>query len=250
MRIAKVEWSGRELWAEFADGIAYEIEGPGGSQTRGVELGPIEQARLLAPMEPYNKIVALMGNWSGRNERQGSGLWIKPNNCVIPTVSNIRWPKALKDEHAPAFEAELAVIIGKTAKDVSMEDAKDHIFGFTITNDVTAFGVLKEDTVAAQTFRFKIYDDFMPMGPWIETDFDPKGREIRGILNGEIKQKANFDNMAFDIYETLSWASSVMTLNVGDIISMGTPAGFVEMARGDVVRCEIDGIGAIENQLV
>ncbi len=57
MRIAKVEWSGRELWAEFADGIAYEIEGPGGSQTRGVELGPIEQARLLAPMEPYNKIV-------------------------------------------------------------------------------------------------------------------------------------------------------------------------------------------------
>ncbi|ATE64678.1 fumarylacetoacetate hydrolase family protein [Rhizorhabdus dicambivorans] len=249
MKIARINWAGKVVWAEFADdGNAYEIGGPGGNPARGAKLGPIDQARLLAPIEPQNKVVALMGNWSGRNGRQGSGLWIKPNNCIIPTGAPIRWPKALN--HAPYFEAELAVVIGKKAKDVSVEDAKDHIFGFTITNDMTAFGVLQEDTVAAQSFRFKLYDDFLPMGPWIETDFDPKGRELRAILNGEVKQRGVFDNMAFDIYETLSWASGVMTLEVGDIISMGTPPGYVEMARGDVIRCEIDGIGAIENQLI
>ncbi len=248
MRVARIEFSGKAMWAELKDEIAYEIDGPGGNLTRGTRLGPVAQARVLAPIEPQNKVVALMGNWSGRNGRQGSGLWIKPNNCIIPDGAPMRWPKALN--HPPSFEAELAVVIGKRAKDVTVDEARDHIFGYTISNDMTAFGVLQEDTVAAQSFRFKLYDDFLPMGPWIETDFDPDGREIRAILNGEIKQQGIFNNMAFDVYETISWASGVMTLEVGDVISMGTPPGYVEMKRGDTIRCEIDGIGAIENQLV
>lgn len=154
------------------------------------------------------------------------------------------------------YEAELAVIIGKAGRSISKQDAFDHVWGYTIINDVTARDLQGR---YSQWLIGKSQDTFCPMGPWAVTkdSFDLEEASVRCFVNGEIRQNAKVSQLIFDIPTIISTLSEGLTLNVGDIIATGTPAGVGigfdpprYLKAGDTVRVEIDGIGALENRFV
>jgi 2-keto-4-pentenoate hydratase/2-oxohepta-3-ene-1,7-dioic acid hydratase in catechol pathway len=155
------------------------------------------------------------------------------------------------------YEAELGVVIGKRARHVSLENAVDHVAGYTIVNDVSARDLQFSD---GQWVRAKSFDTFAPMGPYLVTPSslrDGDGLAIELRLNGNTMQKSNTRNMIFKVPDLVSYISKVMTLEVGDVIATGTPAGVgfvrnpqVFMKAGDVVEIEIEGIGILKNRLV
>ena len=155
------------------------------------------------------------------------------------------------------YEAELGVIIGRRARQVSRQAAPDHVAGYTIINDVSARDLQFSD---GQWLRAKSFDTFAPMGPYLVTrntlaDADGLGIELR--LNGKTMQKSNTRNMVFKVADLVSYISEVMTLEVGDVIATGTPGGVgfvrnpqVFMKPGDIVEIEIEGIGVLRNSVV
>lgn len=246
-RIARVRIDGRTIWAEILGDRLAEIGESLGDAPSGNDLGPLAAAKLLAPIEATNKVIGLMGNFLGPTPRKGAGLFIKPSTTITGDGDDIHWPDGVASVN---FEAELGVVIGKQAKSVAVADALDHVLGYTVTNDVTSFATLAEDGAAALSLRFKMYDSFLPIGPWIVTGIDADNRRLTSRLNGETKQDVSLSTMDFSVAQTVAWVSSVMTLYPGDIISMGTPPGYVDMTPGDVVECEVEGIGILRNRLV
>lgn len=175
----------------------------------------------------------------------GSVVADRSDVVIDPTVST-----------AIDYEAELAVIIGKAGRGISKQDAFDHVWGYTIINDVTARDLQGR---YSQWLIGKSQDTFCPMGPWAVTkdDFDLEEASVRCFVNGEIRQNAKVSQLIFDIPTIISTLSEGLTLNVGDIIATGTPAGVGigfdpprYLKAGDTVRVEIDGIGALENRFV
>lgn len=154
------------------------------------------------------------------------------------------------------YEVELAVVIGKEAKNVSVEDAFDYVFGYTILNDMSARNL---QTAHTQWYFGKSLDDFTPMGPWIvsKDEFDnPPELAIRSYVNGELRQESNTSNMITGVAEVISELSQGIALPAGTIIAMGTPAGVGMgfdppkfLKKGDVVTCEIEGIGKLTNEV-
>jgi 2-keto-4-pentenoate hydratase/2-oxohepta-3-ene-1,7-dioic acid hydratase in catechol pathway len=145
------------------------------------------------------------------------------------------------------YEAELGVVIGSEAKNVTEETALDYVFGFTCVNDVTARDLQKKD---GQWSRAKGFDTFCPVGPWIVTDIDYSDLLVEGILNGEIKQSGRTSLMIFHIPYLISYISSIMTLYPGDLISTGTPAGIAPMKPGDTIEVRVENIGTLSNSVV
>jgi len=146
------------------------------------------------------------------------------------------------------YEAELAVVIGKTAHRVAERDAFGYIMGYTAFNDVTARDLQKKD---GQFTRAKGFDTFAPLGPWIETEIaDPDNLVVEAYLNGERRQQSNTSNMVFKVARLVSFISHVMTLLPGDVIATGTPAGIGPMRVGDVVEIRVEGIGTLRNRIV
>ena len=131
------------------------------------------------------------------------------------------------------LEAELAIVIGQIAKDVSIDSAMEYIWGFTVANDVTARDLQSSDD---QWARSKGFDSFCPIGPWIETEFVPEGQIIESRINGEVQQAATIDQMIHGVAEIVSYVSENMTLLPGDIILTGTPAGITRISSGDIVE--------------
>jgi len=220
-------------------------------------MGPIEfsgdrfaiaDVRLLAPILP-SKVIAVARNYAAHAAELGNDvpqrplIFLKPSTSVIGSGDVIRLPA---DSEQVEHEAELALVIGKLAKDVPRERALDVIFGYTCSNDVTARDQQRAD---GQFTRAKGYDSFCPIGPWIETTFDPSAVGVRALVNGEVKQDGNTRDMIFDIATLVSFMSHVMTLVPGDVILTGTPAGVGPIRAGDAVTIEIDGIGALTNQV-
>jgi len=218
-------------------------------------MGPIEFAgerfaitdvRLLAPILP-SKVIAVGRNYAAHAAEMGNDvpprplLFLKPSTSVIGTFDSIRLPP---DSEQVEHEAELAVIIGKVAKDVSPEQAMDVIFGYTCGNDVTARDQQREDV---QFTRSKGYDSFCPIGPWIETNFDPSAVRVRCRVNDTVTQDGNTEDMIFDVPTIISFMSQVMTLVPGDVVLTGTPEGVSKISDGDVVTVSIDGIGDLVN---
>jgi len=170
-------------------------------------------------------------------------LFMKPSTAVIENGDDIAYPPQVKELH---YEAELAIVIGKKAKNVPADKAKSYIAGYTCANDVTAREQQRSD---GQWTRSKSYDTFCPLGPAIVNDIDPDNANIKLRLNGEVKQSSSTSNMIFKTEELMSFISNIMTLNPGDVIMTGTPPGVGEMNRGDVVEVEIEGIGILKNQV-
>lgn len=209
---------------------------------------PLGSAKLLPPCEP-TKIVAVGLNYADHAKEMGDkipkfpALFIKPSSSVIGHGDDIIYPPMSKQVD---YEAELAIVIGKTSSYVSEDEAKNYIFGYTCLNDVTARDLQKIDP---QWTRAKGFDTFAPIGPWIETDLNPDNAEIKLKLNGEIKQHSNTSNFIFKTNTLVSKISEIMTLYSGDIITTGTPSGIGPMKPGDTVEVDIDGIGILKNTI-
>ncbi len=180
-------------------------------------------------------------------------VFTKFAQCVIGPHDVVRLPGAAASSQID-YESELAVVIGRGGRDISRARAMDHVFGYTVVNDVTARDVQMRHK---QWDLGKSFDTFCPMGPWITTADEMDGRDtrLRGWVNGELRQDGHTRNMIFDMPTLIETCSRGITLYPGDVIATGTPAGvgmgFTPqkwLAEGDVVRVQIDGIGAIENR--
>ncbi|KRF17806.1 2-hydroxyhepta-2,4-diene-1,7-dioate isomerase [Nocardioides sp. Soil797] len=213
----------------------------------------LEDVRLLAPVLPRSKVVAIGRNYAAHAAEMGSDLpeeplmFLKPNTSVCGPGDPIFYPRQSENVH---YEGELAVVIGRICRDVPVEKATDVIHGYTIANDVTARDLQKKDV---QFTRGKGFDSFCPLGPWIETDLDPQtftdGVSIQTHLNGDLVQDGNTKDLIFDIPTLIAHISSVMTLLPGDVILTGTPEGVGPMNIGDEVEVSIAGIGTLTNKV-
>jgi 2-keto-4-pentenoate hydratase/2-oxohepta-3-ene-1,7-dioic acid hydratase in catechol pathway len=206
----------------------------------------LQEVRLLSPCVP-SKVVAVGLNYRDHAEEMSLPLplepllFLKPASSVIgPGDAIVLPPQSARVD----YEAELAVVIGKTAKNVSRAEASDYIQGYTCLNDVTARDLQNKD---GQWTRAKGFDTFCPLGPWIETDLDPADLLIELYLNGTKKQDSRTSNLIFSPAELVEFISGVMTLLPGDVIATGTTSGIGPMNAGDTVEVRIEGIGSLTN---
>ena len=252
MKIARYEFEGEIRYGRVdpESGKVREIAGEPfeGVQTTGVvrRLGEI---RLLAPVTP-GKIVAVGLNYRDHAREMGKQipeeplLFLKAPSALNPPGGEIVYPPQSKRVD---YEAELAVVIGRRAKNVRARDAAAYILGYTCINDVTARDLQVKDV---QYTRAKGFDTFAPIGPWIETDVDPSALAIRCRVNGEVRQDGNTREMGATVPQLVEFISAIMTLNPGDVIATGTPPGVGPLQVGDEVTVEVDGIGALTNRVV
>jgi 2-keto-4-pentenoate hydratase/2-oxohepta-3-ene-1,7-dioic acid hydratase in catechol pathway len=171
-------------------------------------------------------------------------LFFKPLTTVIGPGEPIVLPPG---SEGVKFESEIAVIIGKTAKRIRPEEADDHIFGYTIANDVGAFDYFHSEghwTVG------KSFDTFCPLGPYLETEFDYRNARIRSLVNGIEKQNSLMEQIIMPVDRMISCISQFMTLMPGDVILTGTPAGADMIRDGDTVECTIEGLGRLINPVL
>ncbi|HEX2833253.1 MAG TPA: fumarylacetoacetate hydrolase family protein [Thermoanaerobaculia bacterium] len=205
-----------------------------------------EGATLLAPVVP-SKIVCVGRNYADHAKELGNEappepiLFLKPPSALLaPEGTIVRPPQSQLVHH----EAELAIVIGREAKNVKASVWRDYVRGFTCANDVTARDLQRKDV---QFTRGKSFDTFCPIGPHIETELDPSDLRVVARVNGEVKQDGRTSQMIFDCAFLLEFISGVMTLLPGDVILTGTPAGVGALESGDVVDVEIEGIGVLRN---
>jgi len=206
----------------------------------------LQEVTLLTPVEP-NKVVCVGLNYALHAQELDHSLpvdpvvFMKPQSAVIGPDAEIIYPKI---SQRVDYEAELAVVIGKTIKDVSESDASKAIFGYTCANDVTARDLQNKD---GQWTRAKSFDTFCPIGPWIVTDIDPSQLDIQSFVNGQIKQSSNTRHFITSVPKLVSFISQVMTLNPGDVVLTGTPEGVGALQPGDEVIVKIQMIGELRN---
>jgi 2-keto-4-pentenoate hydratase/2-oxohepta-3-ene-1,7-dioic acid hydratase in catechol pathway len=209
----------------------------------------LDDVRLLAPVLP-SKLVCVGKNYAAHAAEFGMGvpdeplLFFKPSTAVIGPHDPI---KLLPISRRVDYEGELAVVIGRLAKDVRSEDAYRFILGYTCANDVTLRDLQKADD---QWARAKGFDGSCPLGPWIETDVDPKDVLVQTRLNGDVVQQASTKDMAFGVATLIEYVTSFMTMLPGDVLLTGTPEGVGKLTAGDVVEVEVDGIGILRNDVV
>lgn len=250
MRIGRFSYRGHDSWGIMENGRVCFLSGdPFGGINRSGENAPLKEVKLLAPSLP-TKIVCVGLNYRDHAAELKMALpaepllFLKPPSAVIGPGEEIVYP-ALSVQ--VDYEAELAVIIGKKARNVSQDEAKDYILGYTCCNDVTARDLQKKD---GQWTRAKSFDTFCPLGPWIETDLDPGDLKVEALLNSEIRQSSRTSHQIFSPHYLVSYVSGIMTLLPGDIISTGTPVGIGSMQAGDEIEIRIEGIGSLKNRVV
>jgi len=207
----------------------------------------LDNIRFLPPCVPQ-KIVCVGLNYAAHIEESTLDLitdepvlFLKPPSSIIGHLDNIILPNWVDRVD---YEGELAVIIGKKIKNVSVDEAEDGIFGYTCLNDVTARNIQKKDN---QWTRAKGFDTFCPFGPSIVAGIDASSLAIQTRLNGKVVQQSNTNLLLRKTAEVISFISKVMTLYPGDVISTGTPKGIGPLKDGDVVEVEIEQIGTLKN---
>jgi 2-keto-4-pentenoate hydratase/2-oxohepta-3-ene-1,7-dioic acid hydratase in catechol pathway len=232
-------------WVD-GDRIGPLVGSPFGEYRRQPAAAPLAAARLLAPVRP-GKIICVGRNYAlhaAEHEAEVPAwplIFLKPPSAVIGPLEPILIPPQSRQvEH----EAELGVVIGAAGRWIAPQAAGRHILGFTAANDVTARDLQHSD---GQWTRGKGFDTFCPIGPWIETDLDPSDTLITCTVNGKMRQMASTRDMVFSISQLLAFISSVMTLEPGDLILTGTPAGVGSLVAGDEVIVEVEGIGRLVN---
>lgn len=171
-------------------------------------------------------------------------IFLKPPSSIIYNLQNIIYPARVKRLD---YEAELAVVIKKKARNIAREDAFKYILGYTCLNDITARDLQQGD---GQWTRSKSFDTFCPIGPAIETDLDLSNLKVESYLNGGLRQSSVVSSMIFSVSSLISFISGVMTLFPDDIISTGTPPGVGSMRPGDIIEIKIDKIGVLRNKVI
>lgn len=199
----------------------------------------INDVVILPPVLP-SKIIGFRKNYNGKREEIGElKIFMKPQSSIIAHNENIILPK----NEIVKIEGELAVIIGKKAKNVAECHAMQHILGYTVANDITA----QQKEADLNVTIGKFFDTFTPLGPCIVTDIDTSDIMINTYKNGELVQSGSTKNMIFDIMYQISYLSHIMTLLPGDIILTGTPNAAVEVHHDDKIDITIDNLGTLTN---
>ena len=209
---------------------------------------PLAEVKLLAPCLP-RKAMCIGLNYRDHANELGLAIPAAPVVFLKPSTS-VTDPGALIEYPAMSsrvdYEAELVVVIGKKARHVKESETADYILGYTCGNDVTARDLQPKD---GQWTVAKSFDTFLPFGPWIDTEVDPSSLRVEAYHNGVRKQSSSTANLIFPVPYLVSYLSRIMTLEPGDIIMTGTPAGIGPMARGDKIVVSIEGIGSLENRV-
>jgi 2-keto-4-pentenoate hydratase/2-oxohepta-3-ene-1,7-dioic acid hydratase in catechol pathway len=224
-----------------------EIEGDiFGAYKRKEVRTPLAEVHLLPPSQP-TKIICVGRNYVDHAKELGNDvpkiplIFMKPPSSIIADGETIILPPQSKQvEH----EAELVVVIGKRGKNIIAEEASEFIFGYTVGNDITARDLQKIDELWT---RAKGFDTFCSFGPWIDTEFDPSDAVVTCRVNGQMRQMASTRDMVFNIGVLIAYVSSIMTLEPGDLLFTGTPAGVGELKDGDEVVVEIEGLAKLSN---
>ncbi|MDD5583645.1 MAG: fumarylacetoacetate hydrolase family protein [Candidatus Omnitrophica bacterium] len=207
---------------------------------------PLTGIRIVAPANP-SKIILVGLNYKNHARELGLKIpkqpiiFLKPPTSIIGYGAIIKYPGSVRRLD---YEAELALVIKKEAKNVTTQDAHKYILGFTCLNDITARDQQRKDV---QWTRAKSYDTFCPLGPWIETKLAPGNLSVKSFVNGSLRQNSSTSNLIFSVARLVSFISSIMTLQAGDVISTGTPPGIGALKRGDMVEVAIQGIGVLKN---
>lgn len=223
----------------------------GGTPTGDRDLA--SAVRLLAPVRP-GKIVCVGLNYSahiaeslsvvpGATAAGEPILFLKPPSAVIGPGDAIVYPHGVTRLDP---EAELGVVIGRRARSVPADRAMEHVAGLVAFNDVSARNFQKQD---GQWTRAKGFDTFAPLGPWVATGLDPSGLRVECRVNGELRQRGHTSDLLFPVPELVRFISAVMTLEPGDVIATGTPAGIAPVVPGDRIEVEVEGVGVLENSV-
>jgi 2-keto-4-pentenoate hydratase/2-oxohepta-3-ene-1,7-dioic acid hydratase in catechol pathway len=255
VRLIRYRFKGETAWGIENDGRVRAFEGDiFGTFEAGSEVAPIAAIERLAPWDG-GKVVGFALNYPGiegaRFDTDAEPLvFLKGPNAVVPPNSDVHFRQSVFEEMW--IEVELAFMVSRRARDVGVGDAPSHILGYTIGNDVTARNVMGRDHHLA---RSKSLDTFCPLGPAIETDFDPADVVLTSRINGETVQRGSSAERFYDDARALSMLSTLMTLEPGDLVLTGTPAGAGPGNRtvvrpGDRVELEIAGLGTLVNRIV
>jgi 2-keto-4-pentenoate hydratase/2-oxohepta-3-ene-1,7-dioic acid hydratase in catechol pathway len=223
---------------------------PGGLQPRDLA-GTLDLVSLLPPVHP-GKIVCVGLNYlahvterdPNRQVPEEPVLFMKPPSALLGPGQPIRIANL---DHRTDHEAELALVIGRTARRVPKAEALSYVWGYTAANDVSDRDLQKKD---GQWVRAKGFDTYCPLGPWIETDLDVSDLPVRSRVNGQLRQDQKTSSMIWSPAALIAFISGVMTLDPGDVVLTGTPEGVGPLVPGDVVEIEIDGIGVLRNPVV
>ncbi|MBU7006634.1 fumarylacetoacetate hydrolase family protein [Phosphitispora fastidiosa] len=260
MKIVRFLFNGEARYGVLEnDNVIREISGSiyddlaSGSDTFNLGAGMynFDEVKLLAPCEP-SKVVCVGLNYRAhidefKRDRAGVPeepvLFIKPSTAIIGPGETIVYPSSSSQVD---YEAELAVVIGKKCRHAEPEEVRDFILGYTCGNDVTARDLQRKD---GQWTRGKGFDTFMPLGPWIETDYSGDSNRVRAYVNGELKQDSDTSKMIFPVPALVSFISHIMTLMPGDVVMTGTPEGVGPMEPGDIVEVVLEGIGCLKNRV-
>lgn len=216
--------------------------------TKGEAVGSVDEVTLLPPVQP-GKVVAIGLNYLKHVTENNPNQKVPTEPVVFmkPTSSIIGPGQAIElayPENNIDYEAELVVVIGKTAKRVKKEEALDYVLGYTCGNDVSD---RVQQYAGQQWIRGKGYHTYLPLGPCIETDLDPGNVKVESRLNGEVRQSDNTSGLIFNVPFLIEYITDVMTLEPGDIIMTGTPHGVGAMKDGDTIEIEVEGVGVLKN---
>ncbi|OAG26678.1 fumarylacetoacetate hydrolase family protein [Thermodesulfatator autotrophicus] len=247
MRLGRVLFQGKALSVIFSGEKVLPLAGPifEEPELKGEELS-LDEVKILPPVWP-SKIIALGLNYRDHARELNLPLpaepliFLKPSSAVIGPEDTILLPP---ESQRVDYEAELAIVIGKSARRISIEEAMNVVLGFTCFNDVTARDLQQKD---AQWTRAKSFDTFAPLGPWVETELDLEKVRVRSYLNGECRQDSSLKELVFSVPEIVSFVSQVMTLYPGDVIATGTPPSIGSLSPGDVIEVEVTGVGRLKN---
>lgn len=252
---AKIEINGKPSFGivDIKKNVFYKITNSYFENGWKVIKNPIkitEKTKFLPPCAP-TKIVCVGLNYKDHAKELNLNIpeypiiFLKPPSAIIGHKDKIVYPKSVKRLD---YEAELAVVIKKKAKNISPNQVKNYILGYTCFNDVTARDIQKKDI---QWTRAKSFDTFAPIGPWIvPKTLDISNLNIKTILDGKIVQNSNTKNLIFKMEYVVSFVSKIMTLYPQDVITLGTPPGVGEMKKGSCVTVKIEKIGELTNYVV
>ena len=252
MIICRFQWMDEINWGIVENDMVFMMEGePYGECRKGKELCRLQDVRLLSPVKP-GIMVACGLNYIGHIKELGSSvseepvLFFKPPNTVTGPNEDIPYLGITKEL---CYEGELCAILKREAKSVPEEQALNYVLGYTCGNDFTAKDLWPDKD--KHITRAKGFDNSGALGPFIVTDLDPHNLNIRSKINGKLKQDANTNEMVFGVKKLLSYVSSFLTLQPGDVIWTGTPTGgLCPVNIGDVIEVEIEGIGTLRNEIV
>ncbi|WP_414656660.1 fumarylacetoacetate hydrolase family protein [Deinococcus sp. VB343] len=246
MKLVRVQHGGVAQWGQLTDDTIHLMTGLGGARTG--ETLPLAQAHLLAPAEP-TKIVCVGRNYLDHIRELGNdtgdlpaepGIFLKGPNALAEPGGTVTYPSWSENFH---FEGELALVIGRRARNLKADETLGAVLGYTCGLDLTARDRQKTDL---QWFRAKAADRFCPLGPWLVTQFNPTDVRVQTRVNGETRQDGRTSHMIFDVVQILTYVTRFVTLEPGDVVLTGTPEGVGPLQPGDVVEVEVEGVGVLK----